>query len=50
METFFIISYNILERGLKMNYYPYLNNIPYIAAPAAKTGLFKSLLGGINWS
>lgn len=33
-----------------MNFYPYLNQIPYMAAPAARTGLFKSLFGGIKWS
>lgn len=33
-----------------MNYYPYLNQIPYMAAPVARTGLFKSLFGGIKWS
>lgn len=32
-----------------MNYYPYLNSIPYAAAPT-KTGLLKSLFGGIKWS
>jgi len=34
-----------------MNYYPYFNGMPYVpAAPVAKTGLFKGLLGNINFS
>lgn len=34
-----------------MNYYPYFNNTPYmVAAPSAKTGIFKSLFGGLNLS
>lgn len=32
-----------------MNYYPYFNNLPYMTAtPVAKTGIFKSLFGGLN--
>lgn len=34
-----------------MNYYPYFNNMPYMtAAPVAKSGIFKSLFGGLNLS
>lgn len=34
-----------------MNYYPYFNGIPYMAATSsAKTGIFKSLFGGLNLS
>ena len=33
-----------------MNYYPYFNSIPYASAPIAKTGILKSLFGGIKWS
>ena len=32
-----------------MNFYPYYASIPYMTAPA-RTGLFRSLLGGIKWS
>ena len=34
-----------------MNYYPYFNNMPYMAtAPVAKTGIFKNLFGNLNLS
>lgn len=34
-----------------MNYYPYFNNMPYVAVtPTAKTGIFKGLFGNINLS
>ena len=33
-----------------MNYYPYFNNIPYIASTPAKTSIFGNLLGGIKLS
>ncbi|MEG2322395.1 MAG: hypothetical protein RSB71_02785 [Bacilli bacterium] len=33
-----------------MNYYPYFNALPYMAAPATKVGLFSKLLGGLKWS
>lgn len=33
-----------------MNYYPYFNNMPYMAASSAKPGLFKSLFGSFNLS
>ena len=34
-----------------MNYYPYFNGIPYMAAaPAARTGIFGNLFRGISFS
>lgn len=34
-----------------MNYYPYFNGMPYMTSiPGARTGIFKSLFGNINFS
>lgn len=33
-----------------MNYYPYFNGMPYIAATSARTSLFKNLFSGLNLS
>lgn len=48
VKHFLIKTYNILERGKFMNYFnPYYMAYPTVAT-APKTGLLKSLFGGIN--